>query len=88
MLLTRYDDGEGAFKNMTTEKGRRPMESSVSVDLPVEQRMQVFRDVVGLQDQAFSVALSRKEVAKQHGIGEDAVKAIEREGISQQWPPL
>jgi hypothetical protein len=59
-----------------------------SGQLSIEQRMQIFRDVVELQDQDVGAVLARQQVARRHGVGEGDVKTIEREGIDQQWPPL
>lgn len=60
----------------------------MSTTLTDEQRRQVFADVVAAQDEGLSVLAARTRVAKQHNLGTDVVKDIEREGIDQGWPPI
>jgi predicted Zn-dependent protease with MMP-like domain len=56
--------------------------------IPLENRRAIFLTVVEAQDRGIPVVKSRIEVAHQFGVSEDDVKAIEREGLDQQWPPL
>jgi len=56
--------------------------------LPEERRKEIFRVLVEAQDQAMSVAQSRRQVAEQFGVTEVQVREIEREGLDQVWPPL
>ena len=53
-----------------------------------ERRKEVFRAVVEAQDGGAAVAASRAEVARRFGITEAQVRAIEQEGMANQWPPL
>jgi hypothetical protein len=58
-------------------------------DIPVEQqRKEIFRALVEAQDQAMSVAASRKLIVERFGVSERELREIEREGIDEQWPPL
>jgi DNA-binding phage protein len=55
---------------------------------PASGRMAVFAAVVAVQDDGFSVEKARSLVARRFGLSEIAVKAIEREGLDNLWPPL
>jgi hypothetical protein len=44
--------------------------------------------LVEAQDRDMTVAQSRKLVADRFGLSESQVRAIEREGLDRQWPPL
>lgn len=57
-------------------------------EIPLEQRQLIFKTLVEAQDGGLGVAASRTEVARQFSITEEQVKAIEREGSDEQWPPL
>jgi len=57
-------------------------------DLPLEQRQAIFLALVESQDGGLNVAASRAEIAKRFSVTENQVKDIEREGLSNQWPPL
>jgi len=57
-------------------------------NLPVDQRQAIFLALVESQDGGMNVATSRAEIARRFSITENAVKEIEREGLSNQWPPL
>jgi hypothetical protein len=56
--------------------------------IPLENRQVIFLTVVNAQDRGIPVIKSRLDVAQQFGVTEDDVKAIEREGLDKQWPPL
>ena len=56
--------------------------------LPEERRKEIFLALVEAQDQAMSVAKSRKVVAEKFEVSEDEVRQIEREGLEHGWPPL
>ena len=56
--------------------------------LPEERRKEIFLALVEAQDQAMSVAKSRKVVAEKFEVSEDEVRRIEREGLENGWPPL
>jgi hypothetical protein len=53
-----------------------------------DRRRAIFADVVAAQDQGLAVAAARESVAARHGVSQEEVRAIEREGIEQGWPPL
>ncbi|QVL32079.1 hypothetical protein KIH39_25120 [Telmatocola sphagniphila] len=59
-----------------------------STGIPLEKRQEIFLSLVKAQDQGLSVSKSRTEAARQFGVLEDDVKAIEREGLDANWPPL
>jgi hypothetical protein len=56
--------------------------------LTEDRRKEVFAALVEAQDQAMSVAQSRKVVAERFHLSEADLRQIEREGMDQQWPPL
>jgi hypothetical protein len=53
-----------------------------------EQRKEIFLALVDAQDQAMSVAESRRSIAERFGLSEGQLREIEREGLDRQWPPL
>jgi hypothetical protein len=53
-----------------------------------DRRKEVFAALVEAQDQAMSVAQSRKLVAERFSLSDADLRQIEREGMDQQWPPL
>ena len=55
---------------------------------PEDRRRAVFAALVELQDRGERVARSRVDVAERFGLTRRDVEAIEREGITKQWPPL
>ncbi|HLJ93321.1 MAG TPA: hypothetical protein VKU02_09040 [Gemmataceae bacterium] len=57
-------------------------------NLPEPVRKEIFSALVEAQDQEMPVAESRREIAHRFGIGEDMLRAIEREGLDNGWPPL
>jgi hypothetical protein len=57
-------------------------------DIPLDQRQAIFRAVVEAQDGGLTVAASRTEIASRFAVTEEEVKAIEREGLANNWPPL
>lgn len=56
--------------------------------LSESQRKEIFLALVEAQDQAMTVAQSRKAVAERFGLSERQVRTIEREGLDNDWPPL
>ena len=57
--------------------------------LTIQQRKEVFRDLVATQDQGtLTIRQSAEHVAKLHGITEAQLRQIEEEGLEKEWPPL
>jgi hypothetical protein len=56
--------------------------------LPEGRRMEIFAALVKVQDSGVAVAKSRDVVAEEFGIDADLVRAIEEEGLDNEWPPL
>jgi hypothetical protein len=54
----------------------------------MDQKQAIFLALVESQDGGMTVATSRTEIARRFSVTEGQVKEIEREGLSQQWPPL
>ncbi len=52
------------------------------------QRKEVFLALVEAQDNALTVAASRKAVAERLGVSEGPLKGIEQEGLDKACPPL
>ncbi len=53
-----------------------------------ETHRAAFLALVTAQDEGNTVKSSRELVARRFGLRDDYVRAIEREGIANQWPPL
>jgi hypothetical protein len=62
--------------------------SQPEVELPLDQRQAIFLALVESQDRGMNVATSRTEIARRFSVTENQVKDIEREWLSNQWPPL
>ena len=60
----------------------------MSVEPPVERRKEIFAALVKAQDEGTPVPASRSQVAESFGVTVRKVEAIEREGLTRQWPPL
>ncbi len=58
------------------------------VQPPLETRQEAFRQLVERQDNGTPVPQSRYEIETQFSLTSDQVIAIEREGVSNKWPPL
>jgi len=57
--------------------------------LTVQQRKDIFRDLVITQDEGrLSVAESLEHVRVSHNITENQLRQIQEEGIEKEWPPL
>lgn len=54
----------------------------------VDRRKEIFRSLVALQDQGETVKMSRIRISVQYAISQDDLALIEKEGISNNWPPL
>ena len=54
----------------------------------LETRQEAFRQLVERQDRGVSVPQSRSEIGDQFSLSPDQVAAIEREGVTNNWPPL
>ncbi len=54
----------------------------------VDRRKEIFRSLVTLQDQGETVKMSRIRISVQYAISQDDLALIEKEGISNNWPPL
>ena len=51
-------------------------------------RKEIFSALVEAQDQEMPVAQSRREIARRFSISEEELRAIEREGLDNNWPPF
>lgn len=56
--------------------------------LTIQQRREIFRELVHSQDRGMGVAESLKHVVDEHAISEDQLRKIQDEGIEKEWPPL
>jgi hypothetical protein len=56
--------------------------------IPVGRRREAFRALVESQDRGSSIPDSRREVGERYDLTEVEVRAVEREGIDHDWPPL
>ena len=57
-------------------------------DLEERKRKEVFRMLVDLQDSGCTVDDSYRDVVAHFGIAHTELRAIQREGLHKQWPPL
>ena len=51
-------------------------------------RKEIFSALIEAQDQEMPVAESRREIAHRFGISDEELRAIEREGLDNHWPPF
>ncbi len=65
-----------------------PHEDRPADDLTLDRRQAIFLAVVEAQDQGKPVAESRAEAARRFDVTIEQVRAIEREGLDENWPPL
>jgi hypothetical protein len=57
--------------------------------LTVQQRKQIFRALVTVQDEGrMTVAESFRHITKEFDITESQLRQIQDEGIEKEWPPL
>lgn len=55
---------------------------------PLDIRQEVFRQLVERQDSGTPVVQSRAEMESQFSLSPEQVLAIEKEGSTNNWPPL
>jgi hypothetical protein len=51
-------------------------------------RKEIFSALVEAQDQDMPLAESQREIACRFGISDEVLRAIEREGMDNDWPPF
>ena len=56
--------------------------------LTVDERREIFHDLVTTQDEVRNVPQSRKIIIQKYGISDAQLRKIEEEGINREWPPL
>lgn len=56
--------------------------------LTLQQRRDIFHDLVLTQDMVTNVPRSRKIVTEKFEITETQLRQIEEEGLEKEWPPL
>jgi hypothetical protein len=56
--------------------------------LTLQQRRDIFHDLVLTQDMVLNVPRSRKIVTEKFEISEAQLRQIEEEGLEKEWPPL
>ena len=56
--------------------------------LTMQQRQEIFRDLVLTQDVVANVPRSRQIITERYDITEQQLRAIEDEGLEKEWPPL
>jgi hypothetical protein len=66
----------------------RRIEVIITTEPDEAKRRLLFAELVARQDQGYSVAASRAFLTKQHPVTPAVVRAIEEEGIENDWPPL
>ena len=56
--------------------------------LTTEEKMEIFSQLVATQDQVQNVRKSYEVVTVHFSISEEQLRAIEEEGLDNEWPPL
>jgi hypothetical protein len=56
--------------------------------LTLQQRQEIFYDLVMTQDVVTNVPRSREIVTEKFDISETQLRQIEEEGLDKEWPPL
>lgn len=56
--------------------------------LTLQQKKEIFRDLVTTQDMVPNVPRSRQIVTEKYDITEAQLRQIEDEGLEKEWPPL
>ena len=59
-----------------------------AVTLTQDRRRAIFRAVVEAQDGGATVDASRADVGQKYQVTVAQVRAVEKEGLSKNWPPL
>jgi hypothetical protein len=61
---------------------------SVGRRLSTEEKKEIFSHLVATQDAIANVRKSYEMVTEQYSISEEQLRAIEDEGVENEWPPL
>ena len=56
--------------------------------LTIQERKDIFRDLVTAQDQGLAVRQSYQIVTEKFEITDTQLRQIEEEGLDKEWPPL
>jgi hypothetical protein len=56
--------------------------------LTLQQRRDIFRDLVATQDMGIPVRQSYQVISERFEITESQLRQIEEEGLDKEWPPL
>lgn len=56
--------------------------------LTIQQRQEIFHDLVMTQDMVLNVPRSRQIITEKYEITEAQLRLIEDEGLDKEWPPL
>jgi hypothetical protein len=66
----------------------RGVSMSIGRRLSTEEKKEIFSHLVATQDAVANVRKSYEMVTEQYSISEEQLKAIEDEGVENEWPPL
>ena len=61
---------------------------SIGRRLSTEEKKEIFSRLVATQDEVPDVRKSKEMVVEHFSISEEQLKAIEEEGLENEWPPL
>jgi crotonobetainyl-CoA:carnitine CoA-transferase CaiB-like acyl-CoA transferase len=61
---------------------------SIGRRLSTEEKKEIFSDLVATQDAVVNVRKSYEMVTERFSISEEQLRAIEEEGLDNEWPPL
>ena len=61
---------------------------SIGRRLSTEEKKEIFSHLVSTQDSVHNVRKSYEVVTEHFSISEEQLKAIEQEGLDNEWPPL
>lgn len=56
--------------------------------LSTEEKKEIFSHLVATQDEVHNVRKSYEVVTEHFSISEEQLRAIEEEGLDNEWPPL
>ena len=60
----------------------------MNVRLPEVREKEIFRELISHLNKVPGPGAAQAAAAERHGVSLDTVKAIERRGMAQDWPPL
>ena len=60
----------------------------MNAKVPESRQKEIFLELLSHPNKRPDLGSAQAAVAERHGVSLDTVKAIERKGMAQDWPPL